>query len=217
LTGREGQAIHGRRYTYNQGCRCAECAAANLAYGRERSRRLAEIEWGSKEPELIDAQPVKDHLRRLKRAGLSLVQLAELAGTSETTIKIMLGMKRNRPAHRVRTELADRILAITKEQLPEKGMVPSLGTRRRLQALVAIGYSSYQLAELMGTSASHVGHWMTREERILARTARRIAELYVELEMTQGPSDRARIRARRLSWHPPAAWDDPDTDKHPRI
>ena len=166
---------------------------------------------------LIDAQPVKDHLELLRRAGFSLVQLADLAGTSETTIKILLGMKRDRPARRIRPELAERIRNVTIEQNPDRGMVPSLGTRRRLQALVAIGYSTYQLAELLDTTPTHVAHWIKRSDRVLARTAIRIADLYRQLELTPGPSNRGRIRARRLGWHPPLAWDDPDTDAKPLI
>jgi plasmid maintenance system antidote protein VapI len=208
---------HGVRSAYTAGCRCTECTIANRAYGQERARRLAQVKWNAGEPTLIDAQPVKDHLEGLRRAGFSLTQLAQLAETSETTIKILLGMKRDRPARRIRPELAERILNVTGNHHPERGMVPSLGTRRRLQALVRIGYSTYQLAELLDTTPTHVAHWIKRSDRVLATTAAKIADLYRQLEMTPGPSSRGMIRARRLGWHPPLAWDDPDTDENPLI
>lgn len=87
------------------------------------------------------------------------------------------------------------------------------GTRRRIQALAAIGWPLRELATRLDVLPSAVNHW-TRRPLVHRSTAVKVAELFEQLSMTLGPSARARTCAQKAGWPPPLAWgediDDPD-------
>jgi hypothetical protein len=97
------------------------------------------------------------------------------------------------------------------------------GTRRRLQALVAIGWPASLLANLLGRRPSSLCRSMTGES-VTARTAQEVAALYERLCNTRPPritsgqraaADAAQAEAVARGWLPPLAWDDIDTDPAP--
>jgi hypothetical protein len=92
-------------------------------------------------------------------------------------------------------------------------MRDATGSRRRLQALAAIGWSSLEVKEASGVSngflsAVRAGH----HETLRPFFADKIAEAYDSLSMRVGPSTRARNLAQRKGWVPPLAWDDDEID-----
>lgn len=92
--------------------------------------------------------------------------------------------------------------------------VSAVGTRRRIQALRALGYSLRELAEDGGWNTGHAAlKYPLVAETITADTARRVAEIYERLSMTPATGPRA-TRSRKLAvrngWAPPLAWDDID-------
>lgn len=94
-------------------------------------------------------------------------------------------------------------------------IVDATGTRRRLQALAAIGWPFRALADPLGyrdpTAVARLAHPSTA--RVNARTAAAVTTLYDRLSMTPGPSSHTRGRAIRAGWAPPLAWDsDADLD-----
>ncbi len=91
-------------------------------------------------------------------------------------------------------------------------MLNAVGTRRRIQALSAIGWTYGDLAERLGVTRSAVHHLTDERPRIEATTARRITALYDRLSMTPGPSAITRARALAAGWPPPLAWDDDTID-----
>lgn len=93
--------------------------------------------------------------------------------------------------------------------------VSSLGTRRRLQALAAIGWPQTTLARMMGRDQRHVSQTM-RGETVYLSTHRMVEALYRELSMKPGPSRRTKAHARSRGWAPPLAWDDIDNDTKPK-
>lgn len=90
------------------------------------------------------------------------------------------------------------------------------GTRRRIQALAAIGWSCSALAREMGCSGSQVSQiQLGTSARVLPSTADMVAEVYERLSMRVPKKEDVRVRnhARRNGWVPPLAWDnidDPD-------
>ncbi|WGL50665.1 hypothetical protein P5P86_11890 [Nocardioides sp. BP30] len=104
-------------------------------------------------------------------------------------------------------------------------MVSSLGTARRLQALAALGWTTIDLAPLLGVSPSRVGHMTTgMYGQVFRSTAARVAAVYDELSM-QVPVDpeetqrylvkvheRQRKMALAKGYAPPLAWDDDQLD-----
>jgi transcriptional regulator with XRE-family HTH domain len=89
---------------------------------------------------------------------------------------------------------------------------PSVGTRRRLQALAAIGWSAEELGARLGITAQALRRTRSHEGPVERRTHERVIALYDEISMTPGPSKRARSLAVRNGWAPPLAWDDDALD-----
>lgn len=97
--------------------------------------------------------------------------------------------------------------------------VDAVGTRRRLQALCALGWARQALADRLGVTARAVNYFL-KAERVNASTALRVREVYDELWLTPGTSARARADAQRAGWASPLAWDDDeidDPDASPRL
>lgn len=80
-------------------------------------------------------------------------------------------------------------------------------TRRKLQALVALGYSFDTIAQQLGKSRKLVSDLTSGRVPINAVIMNQIDEVYDQLEMTPGDNDTARQYARRHKWLPPLAWD----------
>lgn len=91
------------------------------------------------------------------------------------------------------------------------GRVPAVGTKRRLRALQALGWTLTELAERMGSQRSRVEKWCSEDKTyVYASTAARVAKVYEELCMTQPTgrwATRTRNMARRNGYPPPLAWD----------
>jgi hypothetical protein len=95
--------------------------------------------------------------------------------------------------------------------------VPSLGARRRVQALRAAGWSRQRIAEAAGWETSGALRYIDRSDTITRTTHERVAEVYERLAMKPPPDEMAARRARtwaRRQGHPqPLAWwdiDDPN-------
>lgn len=97
--------------------------------------------------------------------------------------------------------------------------VPALGAQRRLQALMALGWSSNAIA--VAANRRHRNHvwrvvngqngkptrWLQRE------TDEWVRQVYTELSTTTPTGRyvaRTRAHAERMGWPPPSAWLDPD-------
>jgi hypothetical protein len=124
------------------------------------------------------------------------------------------------PSARVRTETARRLLAVRADENAHAGhtAVDATGYRRRMQALVALGFPQAFLAERLGISLRsnfHIG-----AELVTAASLRRARAVYDELwdadplalGVGKQPASRARNQAARRGWPPPQAWDDETID-----
>lgn len=87
-------------------------------------------------------------------------------------------------------------------------LVDATGTRRRLQALMAIGWRNRDLGARLGITGEGVDRTCNNRRLVHVRTAARIAALYDELWDKPGPSDETRRRAAAKGWPPPLWWDD---------
>lgn len=96
--------------------------------------------------------------------------------------------------------------------------VPATGTRRRLQALAADGWSAAQLAALLDVSRGAVAQLRsTGRDRVLATTAAAVSHLYNECWWQTPPSpqhyqDRAAAAAERNGWAASWRWQGLDLD-----
>jgi hypothetical protein len=220
----EGRHVHGTRAAYvKDRCRCTDCTAANTAASRTVSRERSYGRW---QP-FVDARPVGDHIAALRAAGIGVERIAGLAGISVSHIRELAEphASDSTVTGRVRPRTAARILAmgIDDANRAAHSSVDATGTRRRLQALVAMGWAPELLAAQLGRRPNSLRRSMTSAS-VTARTAQDVAELYERLSYTSPPrgrceqraaADTARAHAVAQGWLPPLAWDDIDTDPTP--
>lgn len=207
-------------------CRCTPCMQACRRYERQRRRLMAYGQW---QP-YVDAEPVRQHVEKLRAFGLSWMRVAELSGVPRGSVSKLVygdGPRGMAPSKRMRPKNVAAILALEPNEdiLPDGALVDGTGTRRRLTALVAVGWSQSRLAERLGMDSTNLNRLLLKVEGpVRCSTARATRALYDELWNQQPPQDqhrqkisanRARNYARDRGWAPPMAWDD-DTIDDPR-
>jgi hypothetical protein len=143
-------------------------------------------------------------------------RIAELAGVEASSVANLISGRRRlgvrRPAVRISRAVAAAILAVLVPEVPAEvvaggASVDSIGTVRRVQALVAAGYTLTWVADAMGMGVGNLAS-LLRRTRVTGRVARNVAEVYERHSHLPGPSSRSRVRARRHGWAPPLAWAD---------
>lgn len=211
---------HGTRVRYKMDrCRCTPCRDAQKAYMRDRSRQAAYGRW---QP-YVDAEPARRHVRDLMDAGLGWKQVAERSGVGTGCLSKLLWGSPTRgaaPSRRIRPATADALLAVRPDRVAAGQNVDPTGTHRRLQALVAAGWSQAQLANRLGMLRSNFGR-MIGSRTVLASTRDAVAALYERIAYAAPPAgnhherqaaSRARNYAAARGWPPPAAWFAVDID-----
>jgi hypothetical protein len=169
--------------------------------------------------------PARAHVQALGRAGIGWRRAAALAGVSTGAVsKLLYGGPGDRePARRIRAATAAAILAVRPDaaNLGGAALVNAVGTHRRMQALVAIGWSQAKLAGRLGMTPANFAAMM-RRARVTASTARAAAVVYDQLWNQPPPetgqrqkiaATRARNHAQARGWAPPLAWDDDQIDR----
>lgn len=215
---------HGTRACYTLDCcRCAPCAAASTAYESNRVRQHAYGRWDN----LVDAEPARQHIRSLGEQGMGRHRVQLVAGLSEGQLwKLMYGTTKadgsRTPSKRIRREISERILQIQLD--PADGaLVPAVGATRRVQALVALGWSQARICTALGfrfpTQLTDLVKG--RLTQITVGHDRRVRKAYDRLSMQLPPASnqrerisvsRARNLAKARGWLPPLAWDDEALD-----
>jgi len=162
----------------------------------------------------VDARPVQAHVAALLVASWSARSIAACAGYPPSVIQ---RITRHRRVYR---STAARVLAVTPARLfayaPSTGWVPAVGTRRRIQGLLALGHSHQVITKAMGDppTSSNLTLARTRHDGALVNRATHDAAAcaYELLSMRPGASQVCRDRAARSGYVPPLAWDDEDLD-----
>jgi hypothetical protein len=188
---------------------------AKSRYDTNRTRLMAYGRWNS----YSDPGLVRAHIEGLMARGLSMTAIAVMAGVShDCVLDLMAGVHRRGPY----VANAEALLAVsfTLDAIPDRVMIDGAGTRRRIQALMAIGYSLNEQAGRLGRTVNNY-YKVPRKPRVFAGTARAVRDLYDELAMSPAPPSRGATMARSMAahndWTPPAGWDDdlidlPDAD-----
>ncbi|MFD3638265.1 hypothetical protein ACH43Y_14255 [Streptomyces rubiginosohelvolus] len=160
-------------------------------------------------PVRVPAAPAAAHLRYLFAEGMGWERVTRAAHCSSSTIHRILGGQQL-----VRRSVADRILAVKARPAPGR-FTDATGTRRRVQALIAIGHTVGHVSDEAGVDQSVlidiIGGSQTRARGI---TADRIAAAYDWLSHQPPTSERTsaisacRNRAARAGWPDPTWWED---------
>jgi hypothetical protein len=144
-------------------CRAAEptTARSHREYARRRARQIA---YGTWEP-WANAALVRNHVQRLRAAGASYETIASAAGVSPMTVHrldrrqpdVLGRCEVQRSSERIRTVPAQRLLAVTPAMVEQRAVRrDATGTRRRLQALIALGHPAASLAHRLGADPRRV-------------------------------------------------------------
>lgn len=215
---------HGTRAAYVlDKCRCRACRDATAASARAKARAEA---YGTWQP-YVDAQPVRDHIAALRAQGLGVKRIAHLAGLGHGTISAVVYGKyvdgqRRTPSLRVRPNTAQRILAVTADldTLGTKVAVDSTGTRRRIEAMLAAGWSVNAFARAAEVDDQALRSALLHQP-IAAANARAVRNAYEQLWATKpaegtwhqkAAATRARNTAKARGYVPALMWDDEDID-----
>jgi hypothetical protein len=198
-TGRPGQGI--------PGCKCQPCR--NAKNKADSMRALANL---SGRPVRVPAAPVAAHVRALLDAGMGWVRITRAAHSSSCTLaRILNGQEL------IRRTAAERILAVKYRPAPGR-TVNATGTRRRIQALMAIGHTITGIAAESGVDHSVIHDILNGAANVRGVTYDRIAAAYDWLaggppaDVRPSAATVSRKRAAREGWAPPIAWDDDRID-----
>lgn len=210
---------HGDRAKYVvEKCRCDLCRKACRDYERQRTRNRA---YGK--VAYIDAEPARQHVRSLGAQGMGWKRVARSAGLSPSTVwKLMYGNPTigRAPNKRVRAATANAILAV-KLDLADGAIIDATGTTRRIQALVALGWSQSKIAAQLGIAPPNFTALVHGRSNTTVATARAVAELYDDWSMSPPPAQshrdkisvsRSKRHAQIAGWAPPLAWDEDQLD-----
>lgn len=196
-----------RTHTIHHQAGCGDCRR----YAREyREYRLHHLDAGTWNVTRVPAQPVRDHLRTLLDAGMSLTVIAATSGVSGGTVNRILYMPH---VHTCAKRNADALLAVAARD-GNRRSVDGTGTRRRIRALMRAGWSQGDIAGRLGFDHSVVSEWATLADggRVHPDSADVVRILYGRMYAEDGPSQRVRRWAERRGWHPPEAWSDATID-----
>lgn len=182
----------------------------------------------------VDAAVVRAHIEALREQGVTLRRIAAVSGVTRPTLyALMVGQpsKGLPPTRRVTHGVARRVLAVTVrdaalpvpdlDTLSDLARVNAVGPRRRVHALVALGWSLQQCADRLGIARRQLQDVLLVGDQVSARTARAIRDLYDALCWEAPPADtrwqrsavtRSKAMARAKGWPPPLAWDDDTID-----
>ena len=216
------ERAHGTLAKYTEeGCRCELCRGVIAAWTRHKTRMLAYGRW---QP-YVDAEPVRAHVKALMAYGIGWQRVADLAKVPRGSVSRLLygAAEAEEPSKRVRPRTAERLLAVkaVPENLGRTTAVDATGTRRRLQALVAIGWSQRTLAGRLGMYPHAIGDITQGREKVAAGTAVAVRKLFAEMWTVLPPettprerlaADRARKMAHARGWVSPMAWDSDEID-----
>ncbi|MFK4801723.1 hypothetical protein ACI3K5_23950 [Streptomyces sp. MPA0124] len=200
---------------------------AKARWARRRRRLIGYGQW---QP-FTDAEPIRQHVLAIRATGMGLRTLAARAGVTVATVDhLIYGNSPHPPAAKIRTENAKALLAYwpTLDDYDDGSIIDATGTRRRLQALAAIGWPVSSLHHHINIITVSSLERLRFNQQVTARVARAVRDVYQwasvgtaeDHGITPWIAERGRGHATRRGWAKPVAWDD-DTidnpDAHPDI
>lgn len=200
---------HGTYSRYiRHACRCNLCRDA----GRRYRLRLG-YDRVNGTPRRVDNTQARVHAEQLVARGWTYDQIAAAAGVSAGSIHDLYTGRYKTTAR----ASAEAILNVRLDQTPPipRRLIDATGTRRRLQALMVLGYTLPNIAGRVGAGVSSLqqttdGRWTS----VRSTTAAKVERVYRQLSTLPAPQSRfaeqARNQAMAEGWHGPMAWDNID-------
>lgn len=161
----------------------------------------------------VDAAAVQKHVAGLRARGMGHRRIEALSGLTRAALQALPNVTRVSR----RTEAI--ILAIPLPAcvfdpiLADGAQISVIGSQRRIQALARMGWSAEMLAARVGCDRRRLAALTSGQQtKVTVRWARRIDELFNELQDVPGPGRKAARFAELKGWAPPIAWDDDTID-----
>lgn len=195
------------------GCLCPPCSAAAARYSKRRRHLQA-----CGQPTSLDATPIRRHAQRLVDSGMGISEIERRSGYNRVGIRRIL----RGDYQRVTIPTARKLLSVKPApiELHETGKVDPTGTRRRIQALTAAGWTLAAMAEHGNVRKQTLSRVLIAGS-VFAATRAEVAALYDALWDRQPPAATTRDRqnrgralalAARNGWPTPMCWDDDEID-----
>ena len=192
--------------------------AISPTYLKEKRYRIRRARHGA--PLWVDATPYRERLIQWREQGWSYPAIAQAVGVDVTTIQRISGNDATHESKWVFRETAQAIDGADFGRCHGRVMVPAVGSRRRIEALCAIGWTRRAIVEETGIPYGTLCTVVYRAQQVTAATRDRIAAAYEALSgrpLVGESAGRARANAARNGWAPPLAWDDIDNpDEQPQ-
>jgi hypothetical protein len=132
----------GTRAKYSAGCRCFDCKRANTEYEKARAKARKEGDWNG----LIDAKPVRLHLKALSRKGIGTRTICEYTGLGRTLVtKVKSGQRL-----KIRKRNADLLLAVDTSCITGGTLISAKPVWRDIDWLLNEGFTRAEIAKRLG-------------------------------------------------------------------
>jgi hypothetical protein len=192
---------------YRAPCKCELCIIERRRYKKHdrASRQLGR-------PGHVDATQARERLLLLNQTTGWNDLAAAIEGSAANLRDIAFGRRT-----RIKRTTHNRITQL--KPAPSAGQyIDATGSTRRLQALQAIGHTTYTIADTTNVARSLIVPILDGRALVRRTVADRIEAGYRTLSRTPGSATRSINRAKSQGWAPPAAWDDDrldDPSAHP--
>lgn len=224
MTGTQRPCLHPRANhqhgTYlaflRDGCHCDPCTTAHRTYAKRSAHATV-----TGTHTYTDANRARTRVQVLLANGLTIGQIEQRSGVHRTAIRVLIGDFPGRPASKRITKTTHAaLLAVNVDRVgtEQSGLVDPTGTRRRLQALMTIGWPARHLATRLHMSSATIPAltYTKTHKPVLASTRASVIDLYDELALQVPPPSRVTTRVKNIAsargWHPPLVWDDDTID-----
>ena len=179
----------------------------------------------------VDATPVRALIYELLSKGISISQIAYRSGVSLDSLADMRDGVNKRCYPETYHALMDTSWPMVSPKDDPDGFVISIGTTRRVKALMSLGWTSARIAEAADLTYEQVRSQLRRGRyRVRAFVALGVVKAYDKLwyrlpeAKDRKDADsiaRTRALAKRMRWASPLAWDedidDPNAKPHGQV
>ena len=167
---------------------------------------------------LVSAQPVREHVLKLRAAGGNYHSISQAADTGVMTVHRIVNARRPK----VQAEVARRLLAVTQADIRTMHPAPG-GIMWRLRALVAMGHTCSRMAAAIGAPPPTLRRIVRGEALTISPELRQAVIALFDAWWDKTPPLRtrqdklaagnARKRAALNDWPPPAGLDEDQLDQ----
>lgn len=185
---------HGTRdmYGYHR-CRCVPCGDANREYNRESTKHRPRRE-------MVDADLVRAKIAKLRAAGLTITEIADLCAVNAKVIDFAIHGRNGKKPKTVQASTFRALNAIKYKDVaavekPAGRKVDADMTRRQIQSLHSFGWGPYEIGARAGATEATLNR-ILKGFMTTAELSSNISKVHAELHGTEAPTATPAERTR---------------------